>query len=183
MTTQATCQAGDILVTASASLNSTAIQNGTCTTVSHAVLMIDHINAVEAVPEGVIPSNLSKSLRESSKVILLRHKHMTHAQGTRIAQYALKQVGKPYDTLGAARAGANSGCSGAFKYTAPGMLITLVDELSKSQSGHETSFFCSELVAMAYRSVGLALSSKQPWVTLPGGLLRSDQLVMVDQLK
>ncbi len=154
------CYPGDILVTASDTTNSAVIQVGTCSKFSHAVLMLDHERAIEAVPDGVNRALLNDVLNQSSEVFVLRHKQIVFAQALKIAGYATSQLGKPYDFLGAARAGTNSGCSGAFKYGAPGMTVLVADSLAKFGGDHDTSFFCSELIAKAYLSVGLSLSSK-----------------------
>lgn len=177
------CYPGDILVTAADTNNSEIIQYMTCGKVSHAVLMLDSENAIEAVPAGVQRTELGKILLESSEVFVLRHKNLKYIQGVQIAKYAMTKIGKAYDLIGASAAGINSGCSGVLKKTVVGMAVHLTDISVKHKTGHELTFFCSELVAMAYQSVGLSLSSKQPWLTIPSGLLKSDQLVVMAQLK
>lgn len=177
------CYPGDILVTAADTNNSGIIQYMTCGKVSHAVLMLDDKNAVEAVPDGVLPTNLSRVLQASSRVFVLRHKQLQYVQGINIAEYARKKIGTPYDFVGASAAGINSGCGGMLKKTVVGMAVHLTDISVKQKTGHDLTFFCSELVAMAYQSVGLNLSSRQPWLTIPDGLLKSDQLVMMAKLK
>lgn len=174
---------GDILVTASDSTNSEFIQYMTCGKLSHAVLMVDSENAIEAVPGGVQPTKLGRILLESSEVFVLRHKRLQYAQGVQIAKYAMSKTGTAYDFIGASAAGINSGCSGVLKKTVVGMAVHLTDISVKQKTGHDLTFFCSELVAMAYQSVGLSLSSKLPWLTIPSGLLKSDQLVVMAQLK
>lgn len=177
------CYPGDILCTTSPTFNSTIIQNATCSRSSHAVLMLEGNKAIEAVPEGVIETDLFEVMAHSSSVILLRHKHITYAQGLHITKFAKAQIGKRYDTTGAARAGVKSGCAGLFSMTVPGMLVQLVDTIGKLGKDEDNTFFCSELVARAYESVGLRLSSKRPWQIIPGGLLRSDQLKAIARFK
>lgn len=177
------CFPGDILVTNSDGLNSAGIRLLTCSPVSHAVLMMDHENAIEAIPDGVKSTKLIDVIRGSNEVIVLRHKQISYVQGLGVARYVKSQVGKGYDFIGAARSGFNSGRYGVFKYNPIGMAVQLADSNLNIISGHEVTFFCSELVTKAYESVGLKLSSKRPWVTVPGGLLKSDQLEVMTVFK
>lgn len=148
--------------------------------VSHAVLVVNEKFAVEAVPDKIQRVRLSEIYDDSTSVIHLRHKRLLYAQGLKIAEYALAQVNKSYDMGGAFRAGMAAGCNQ--KQSLGCMMVQLMAE-SMTEAEHDETFFCSELVGRAYESVGLHLVKERPWMTLPGGLLKSNQLVFMRKIK
>lgn len=173
----------DILLTKSNSGTSKIIQAGTCAPVSHAIVMISPVRAIEAEPLGVRESSIDKVLELNDRVMLLRHRTLSLEQSLKVSQFLRQQVGKPYDKIGAARSAASTGCSYS-KYTSLGLLLSLVDEAGKlNASGHDRSFYCSELVARAFDYSGAPLTRHKPKHVSPGALLRSEMLQIVRILK
>lgn len=176
----------DIVLTKSQTFNSRAIQGSTCSTYSHALLMVSPTLAVEALPSGVDRLNLA-DLRKDAKeqngeILVLRHRSISFAQAMKVAAYTQQQVGKPYDPIGAARSAAMTGCKAA-KVIPPLLQITLIDELSKlTDTAHDKTFYCSELVARAFEIAGAPLSRYKARNVSPGEILKAEALMIVGQI-
>lgn len=63
--------------------------------------------------------------------------------------------------------------------TIAGAYIKWRDDQVKAELGHDSSFFCSELVARAYESVGLRLTKHPAYAVAPGTILESEALKLV----
>ncbi len=77
---------------------------------------------------------------------------MSDAQAQMAIRYATTQIGKPYDAAGAASAGATSWGRGGLLTLFSGPIIgtALIGLDIKNRINPEGSFFCSELVALAF---------------------------------
>ncbi len=176
----------DIVLTKSQTFNSRAIQGSTCSTYSHALLMVSPALAVEAVPGGVDRLNLSdlrkNTKKEHGEILVLRHRSISFTQAMKVAAYTQQQVGKPYDPIGAARSAAMTGCKAA-KANPLLLKIALIDELSKlADTAHDKTFYCSELVARAFEVAGAPLSGYKARNVSPGAILKAEALMIVGQI-
>lgn len=133
---------------------------GTCSVVSHAILMVDGQNGIEATGSGVGTIKLSQILLQSESAFLLRHNKITHVQALQVAKFVQNQTGKKYDSLGAVRSAASSGCGGIWRFSAIGQAIIVSDEaVKKLLGGNDGAFYCSELVARAFELAGALISN------------------------
>ena len=176
----------DIVLTKSTTFNSAAIQGATCSPYSHALLMVSPTEAVEAMPGEIKETSLSnlrdESRRANGQILVLRHRSISFTQAMKVAAYTQQQVGKPYDTIGAARSAAITGCKTA-KANPLLLKIALIDELSKlANTAHDKTFYCSELVARAFEIAGVPLSKYKARNVSPGEILRAEALLIVGQI-
>jgi hypothetical protein len=63
------------------------------------------------------------------------------------------------------------------------VLIEVHDELSKTQPEHDQTFFCSELIVRAFEEAGLHLTKYPAHTVSPGGLVKSERLACVKEIK
>jgi len=131
------------------------IQIGTISRWNHAFIYIGDGKIVEANPRGVEVSPLSKY----SLVAWNKHESMTDWEGKAVADYALKQVGKPYNFL------------------LIGNLLLRIIFLKALARTHllykmaqNDGYICSELVAESYAEAGLHIADKAPDLVTPGDL-------------
>ncbi len=83
---------------------------------------------------------------------------LTPEQETRVREFLLKQVGKPYDLTMVCR------------------FVTRQQETRKSQG----KWFCSELIFAAFKTAGVELLARiEPWEVSPGTLSNSPLLVLI----
>ena len=142
---------GDVILELSDTLSGWAISKIDKSPFSHALIWAGGNDFVEAVPGGVRNLGLQRVVVSNpARWLLLRHPD--HAVGKRAAEAARRQVGKHYDTLGAARA----------KWT-------------PRINAHPSSRFCSQLVADVYLQGGggAIIAGKPPEAITPAELYSS----------
>jgi cell wall-associated NlpC family hydrolase len=130
-------QAADIIVSTTAQFMSGVIRLGTMSVVSHAALYAGGGSVIEAIQAGVTQHSLDAAMADDVLAVAYRHPAMNALIAASIIAYAKKQVGQPYSAFGAAMAPYSTLCVTAGSQAA--------------------GFFCSELVAEAYRQAGLPL--------------------------
>ncbi|PCH59463.1 MAG: hypothetical protein COC05_06930 [Gammaproteobacteria bacterium] len=182
------CQPADIIVTRDTGLASGGIAMGSCSSYSHAILSVGDGMCVESMPvEGVTPKPLKEALRKCTYAVLFRHRTIGSQEAlwvSKIAkEFARAQI--PFDQLGAARSGAQTGCAyepGRMLFVVS-IMIEVVDNLLKnSQADHDASFFCSELVARAFEQGYVPLLDVPAHAINPGSLVRSQYLQQIEVL-
>ena len=177
-------QAADIIVTNSSSLQSKSIQGVTCATYSHAVLVLNNRDCIEATPQGgVAQEPLGRILSESSKVDLFRYRGITNFHAQKVCTSILQFEGKPYDFRGAVRSAVSSGCSNVKRFLPSTVLIEVADDMLKNQTEHDGQFYCSELIVRAFEVAGLFITKHPAHAVSPGGLVKSETLQFVKALK
>lgn len=93
---------------------------------------------------------------------------------------------RPYDFTGAARVGLRPGArTSPFRFSTPGALIILEDEVSalRSSERHDASFFCSELIFRAFEIAGAPIVKSRPHLAGPGALERVDTVTLLGNLQ
>ncbi|MEQ9108648.1 MAG: hypothetical protein RLO04_14370 [Limnobacter sp.] len=179
-----TIQAADIIVTNSSNLQSRGIQGATCATYSHAILVLNNQDCIEATPQGGVAQRpLGRILSESSKVDLFRYRGITNFHAQKVCASILQFEGKPYDFRGAVRSAISSGCSNVKRLLPATVLIEVADEVLKDQAEHDSQFYCSELIVRAFEVAGLFVTKHPAHAVSPGGLVKSETLQFVKALK
>ena len=177
---------GDIICTASNEAASRSIRALTHSRFSHAILYRGSELAVDAVPgDGVTVDLLTKKLRGCNDIVAFRHRTASRAQCETAAQWAASQAGKPYDKLGAVRVGLDPEArTGSLRFTGQGIVVIATVEAigALASDGHDTSFFCSELVLRAFEIAGAPVVNRPPHLTGPGIFLNSSTLVYLGEL-
>lgn len=177
-------QAADILVTNSPTLQSRGIQGATCSSYSHAVLVLDAQFCIEATPQnGVSRLTITEALASSTKADLFRYRGITHFHAQKVCNAILQFEGKPYDFRGAVRSAISSGCSYAKPLIPATVLIEVADDVLKDQNDHDSQFYCSELIVRAFENAGLYITTYPAHAVSPGGLVKSDMLKFIGSLK
>lgn len=178
---------GDIIVTASDSLNSKGIRWATNAAFSHALIYRGSGLVVEATPgEGVATKQLQGVLTNVDVAVVFRHLTASRHKREMAAKWASAQASKPYNYIGAVRIGLEPGArTASWRYTRAGMAIQVIHSsgAARAEDGHDTTFFCSELVLRAYEEVGFPLVSTQADLVGPDHLQYSRQLELMGSLK
>jgi uncharacterized protein YycO len=131
------------------------IRVGTASRWNHAFIYIGSGTIVEANPTGVAISPSSKY----PSIAWNHHDSIDDAVREEIVQTALKEVGKPYAFLDIA----------ALFFRIVGLRFIRPNVFWKKIANTQ-SWFCSELVAYSYRTVGLPIINKKDDLVTPGDL-------------
>lgn len=155
----------DILLSTGTASVSAAIRFGTGSRFSHASLYVGNGEIIEAIGEGVVRQSLIRAMRDDTLVCVYRRIGMSEGQAGQVIRYASMQIGKSYDQSGAIGAGVTSGrgfllsvFAGAILPTVAGIgtgMAVAADLMNRWDP--ERSFFCSELVALAFDNAGVSL--------------------------
>jgi uncharacterized protein YycO len=165
--------AGDILLTSSplkGSPVSAAIKIGTGSTYSHAMLCVGAQCVVEAISRGVLKRPLSEATLACDKVTAFRHSQATDDHIQRLVHFAESKLAGEYSLAG------SLGGSGILAAVLP-LSLPLIGLRSATNAvlenqGKKRSYYCSELIADAYLSVGLPLGiwGRAPSLMNPGDI-------------
>lgn len=179
MLTESDLKPADILLSTGDAKVSAAIRIGTGSRYSHASLYAGNGEIIEAIGEGVVRQSLGRAMRDDTLVCVYRRMRMSDAQAQQVLRYASSQIGKAYDETGAIGAGVTSG-RGALMLTvfAGSMMRVPVPIVGAAAAlgtaaftgfalgadlmnrwNPERSFFCSELVALAFEKANVPLGS------------------------
>ena len=167
-------QAADIIFTRNEDTQSKVIRAGSCSTYSHAILVLENGICIDATGAGVQKKSVNVALFNATYGALYRHKSIDANYAAWVCHYAEQQQGKRYDYGGALRAGVSTGCK-SIRKTLGGVIIQLIDEGVKG-GNHDNSFFCSELVVRAFEKGGLPLIRERAQMATPEAVARSQHL-------
>ena len=176
-------QPADILLSTGSAAASVVIRCGTVSRYSHAALYIGDSQIVEAIGSGVTRQSLQDAMSDDTLVSVYRRLHLSAAQGLQAIRYAKAQVGKKYDYSGAFGGGITSGPGfviGIFLSPIVGLAGVGADLYNRNNP--EASFYCSELVAIAFEKAGASIGSGAASTT-PSDISRSHVLNYVGDLK
>ena len=169
--TAADLRAGDILLSAEASLRSSGIRIVTLAPVSHSAIYLGDDQVAEALGGGVGLRSVPAMLAEESVIAVYRHPRVDAELGGRIAAEARARVGRGYDFVGAFLYVPFSAQRQACELPAlPTPLrqacISLLASVQLGVREPEERFFCSAFVLEAYRDAGLPLTqARARWLT------------------
>lgn len=175
-------QAADILLSTGAGGISTVIRAGTVSRFSHAALFIGGGQIIESIGSGVTRQSLQDAISDDTLVSVYRRIRMSAEQAQAVVRYARQQIGKSYDAAGAAGAGITSPSGFVISLfispimTGAGIGADLVNRVNP-----EASFYCSELVALAFEHAHVPLGSGAASTT-PADISRSHVLNYVGDL-
>lgn len=166
---------GDILLSSAPSVFSLAIRAFTLAPVSHAAIYIGDEEIVEAVSSGIRRRTAADTLAENSVVVAFRHPRVEAPHAQAIRAFALAQVGRPYNHVGAV-------LHAPFSVQRRICELPLVPEAVRDscirgigavQLGAVSNdrFFCSQFVLEAYRRAGLPMTRADPRLVNPADLL------------
>lgn len=169
-----TLTAGDIVLT-SRPLNdspvSAAIKIGTGSAYSHAMLCVGAQCVVEAIDQGVLKRALAEATRACDKVTAFRHSQATADHIQRLVHFAESKLGGEYSLPG------SLGGSGILAAAFLPLSLPLIGVRSAANAvlenqGKKRTYYCSELIADAYLSVGLPLGiwGRAPSLMNPGDI-------------
>ena len=158
-------QVGDVILSTTSDPVSWAVRTGTNSRFSHARLYIGNGKIIEAIEPQVRKQDLTEIMQHDLYTAVYRADNVTQSQKKIMVSYAQKQLKKEYDLSGA------MGTVG-FPFNYAG-----IDNLIDSES----DFYCSELVAFAYKRAGLKLAIMPSQVT-PKYLANNQQLKYIGHL-
>lgn len=153
---------GDILLTASpGALRSEAIRRVTRSNYSHAAICVAHGLFIEAVGPGVTHFAIQKFAARRRENVRVLRLHDTVDDRAQIAD----------------KAGRRADAYLALRYWPRGALLSI---LKTPSTEHTSSFFCSHLVAQAYREANCDLQAdRNPDKVYPGAIFESELLADV----
>lgn len=163
-------QKADVILSTTGESVSKVVRGATDSRFSHARLYKGGQYIIEAIEPVVREEKLFTVLRGDLYAAVYRVDNLTLHQQNNIIAYAVKQRGKGYDLSGAIG-------SSAAGIAAVGILPTISNLVSP-----ESDFYCSELIALAYKSAGVKLERFSS-LTTPKDLTNNDKLKYVGHLK
>jgi len=147
----------DVIVSTTSAAISQSIRSVTGSAVSHAMIYVGNGTVIEAIGEGVVRRQLSAALADANLAVAFRHVRMSPRIASSVVSFAAAQVGKSYDHTGIlAQAG----------YQLDRWFLCTVSRVQNCEDraaranlwmSNSGRFFCSELVAEAYRRAGVPL--------------------------
>lgn len=143
----------DIIISTSSAGISAFIRIATVSVVSHAALYIGDGMVIEAIGEGVSKRRLTNALADSKLAVVYRHPDVTSESAKKVVAFASNQVGK--------------------KYSASGAALSADKFLCRVVGPQEAGFYCSQLVAEAFKAAKIPLS------TLPSQCITPQDVVNV----
>lgn len=168
-------QPGDIILSSASSLTSIGIRALTLAPVSHAALYLGDGQIVEAVGSGVGLRSTGDFLAEESTIVAFRHPDMTPDRARVLHDFALAQVGKPYNHAGIVlQAPFTLQRQVCELPLVPGMVRDFcIRGLASIQLGaaRNDRFFCSQFVLASFQAAGLPLTTADPLLVSPADLL------------
>ena len=150
----------DILLSTGSAKASAMIRTGTISRYSHAALYIGNNQIIEAIGSGVMLQSLNDAMSDDTLMTVYRRLRMSDGQGLQVIRYVKQQVGKRYDYSGAAGGGVTSG-SGIIIgiFLSPIVVVAGISADLYNRHNPDASFYCSELVAIAFEKAGVPLGS------------------------
>jgi hypothetical protein len=161
---------GDIILSTTSDPVSKIVKIATSSKFSHARLYIGGEHVIEAIDPFVKKNKLIDVLKGDLHAAVYRMPNLTEAQKNNIVNYAKKQIDKSYDLSGAI------GSSGV-GISVAGIIPTISNLIDP-----ESDFYCSELVAFAYKNAGVKLE-KFSSQTTPKDLAHNTKLKYIGNLK
>lgn len=181
-------QPADILLSTGNAKVSVVIRVGTISRYSHASLYIGDGKIIEVTGTGIASISLQDAMSDDTLVSVYRRLQMSSAQAADVIQYAItkrndKNKNNKYDYTGAFGAGVT---------TVPGIVVGMflspivviggIGADLYNRYNPEASFYCSELVAIAFEKAGVPLGSGAASST-PSDISKSHVLNYVGDLK
>ncbi len=175
LVSEAALKVGDILLTSTETIVSVGIQAASMAPVSHAALYVGDGLVIEAIGKGVRTRALDAVLKEEALVVAFRHPSLSAEASGLVKDFASQQIGRPYNHVGIVM---HAAFSIERKLCELPLVPSLIRQacltgLATIQMGAMRSdqFFCSQLVADAYKFAKAPLIDADPRFVSPSDLL------------
>lgn len=155
--------AADIIVSTTDAAISGLIRVDTGSYVSHAALYDGGGQVYEAIGQGVVRRPLGVALADDILVVVYRVRNMTPQAAKAVIKFAESNIGKAYDTLGAAGGGMRK--NPMVCVVALGIVPCAIGASGGFKSADK--FYCSQLVLEAYRQARVSFTDINPNVSVP----------------
>ena len=170
---------GDIIMLTTNDVPSGVIRNATRSSYSHAAFCLGEGYVVEAITSGVRKATIDTCLLKASLTDAYRVNGLTPQQAKLAGEFALKQLQKQYDYVGA--------FGSATSHPQP---LNMMPMFTLTQMGSylinarnpESRLFCSELIVLAFKHAGVELADDAARAT-PQMLRSSSKLKKIAQLR
>lgn len=173
----------DILLSTGEAAVSYAIRGATVSRFSHASLYIGDGQIVEAIGSGVTRQTLRDAMSDDTLVSVYRRLRMSDAQAQQVVRYVKQQVGESYDYSGALGGGVTSPSGFIVSlFLSPIVTVAGIGADLYNRADPEASFYCSELVALAFERANVPLGSGAASTT-PADISHSHVLNYMGDLK
>jgi hypothetical protein len=146
---------------------------------------------VEAIEIGVTKRPIAGAIEHASLAIALRRRNLTDQQRRAVVeqanQFATRMV--PYDVVGAAGSGTNTGRGGLLASLGCGisLLFCAVGTAGVADNARpenaDRAFFCSELVARVFEMAGAPVLEGSPSFATPRHIRVANTLLYIGKLK
>jgi len=160
---------GDIILSTTDGMLSRLVKFATNSKYSHARIYTGSERAIEAIDPIIVEDKLIDLISGDLYTAVYRHRNLTEVQRLQIVHYATQQLGKDYDL------------SGAIGTSNSGLLPIVAAKIHNSLDA-EYDFYCSELIAFAYKNARTPLSQSSSQVT-PRDLAKNKNLQYIGHLK
>ncbi|MCC6411164.1 MAG: glycoside hydrolase family protein [Saprospiraceae bacterium] len=166
-------QSGDIVLSTTSAMISSAIRAFTNSPVSHVSVFVGE-GVIEAVGSGVELKTVETAISDDTVAVAFRHPQMTPEKALQLRDYLGQQLGKPYNHWGIVRQAAfrveSSQCSLVPTDTLREACRNFYGKIFLGTADNQT-FFCSQLVVEAFSRIGL------PIINTPANWSTPDDIV------
>lgn len=167
-------QMADIILTSrsfSSSPVSGVIKVGTLSKYSHAMVYVGNGYVFEAISEGVVRRPVIEAIQGCDARTAFRHTAATEEQRQQIISFVESKKDGAYAVPGVL-SGSGVAVTALAGIAVPLMIGRSITNAVTEANGGKRSYFCSELVADAYRSAGLPLGiyGRTPSLMNPGDI-------------
>ena len=167
-------QTADIILTSrsfSSSPVSGVIKIGTLSKYSHAMVYVGNGYVFEAISEGVVRRPVIEAIQGCDARTAFRHTAATEEQRQQIISFVESKKDGAYGVPGVL-SGSGLAVAAFAGIAVPLMIGRSINNAVTEAKGGKRSYFCSELVADAYRSAGLPLGiyGRTPSFMNPGDI-------------
>jgi uncharacterized protein YycO len=189
MITVQSLRPADIIVSTTNANVSAVIRAGIGSSVSHSMIYVGGSNVIEAIEAGVVRQPIALSLDHAVLAIALRRRNLTEGQRSAVIANATRFMTRPYDTLGAAGSGTNTGRGGMLAGFGCSISLMLCAAGTAEVANNATpanadkAFFCSELVARCFELAGAPVVEGAASFVTPRHIRMATTLLYLGKLK
>jgi len=181
----------DIILTQAPTMKSKFIRNSIDSNFSHSILYIGGSMVIESIGDGgVVERTLDTAISGTNAAFVFRYRGLTIEQMDMISRYGKHFLGRPYDLDGAIGSAADTNFARKVGFFLPETLNAANRDDLQNRMWAEASFYCSELVALAYQTAGVPLTrgnsneyGNSLASTHPGEIEKSHKLSCIGYLK
>ena len=144
---------------------------------THVGISLGGTQIVEALPDGICVNDLDDCYaKKDEEFLVLRHKGLSISESERIADFCKDMKGDKYDS----RALWYFFLSAVFP-TSFGLLLN--NRFAEWILNVKNAYFCSELAASGFLSVGVSIAKREPWQTMPADFFNLKEFDLILKLE